>query len=310
MLRYVFMGTPDFAATILLKLFESQGAPVHVFTQPARAAGRGRKLIPTAVQQLSEEKGFAFDAVESVNTDAAMATLEQKQPDLILVAAFGQILKKPILEFPKYCLNVHGSLLPKYRGAAPVQRAILNGDSETGITIQRMARKLDTGDILLQRSIPIRRQQTSAELLAELSHLGAECLVESIQQIEAGREKFIAQDEALATYASKLEKSEARIDWTRPALEIERQVYGLQPWPVACTTLGSERLQIYGALALETPSQLATGQIETDHKSYVHIGCGQGALALTEIHLENRKKLSIVDFLRGFRGALPFTHVH
>lgn len=303
------MGTPPLAAEILERLAETQGPPVHVFTQPPREAGRGRKLTPTPVQELCERKGWEFSAVENVNTDEAMLILAAKQPTLILVAAFGQILKKPILEFPKYCLNVHASLLPKYRGAAPFQRAILNGDTETGVTIQRMARKLDTGDILIQKRIPILRQETSGQLLDRLTKLGAEALIEAVKLIESGKEHFTAQIESDATYAAKLDKKDSPLDFKLSALEIERRVYGLQPWPIAETKLGKDRLQIYAAQALESNKALAPGQIETDHQSYVHVGCGQGVLALTEIQPENRKRLSIVDFLRGYRGNFPFTEV-
>lgn len=310
------MGTPEFAATILRRIADAQGPPALVLTQPPREAGRGRKQSPSAVQTLCEQTGWHFDNPESVNTDASMKRLKDVTPDVILVAAFGQILKKPILELPKYCLNVHGSLLPKYRGAAPVQRAILDGDTETGITIQRMARKLDTGDILLQKRLLIRRKETSAQLLDRLAELGAESLIESVRMIESGKEKFIPQVEADATNAAKLDKKDSPIDWTRTAMEIERQVYGLQPWPVAETRLGKDRLQVYGADAMPgvpavpgSTSAARAGSIVTDHKTHVHVVCGDGRVALTEIQLENRKRLSIVDFLKGYRGKFPFSHV-
>jgi len=308
MLRYVFMGTPEFASVILERVAEKIGPPVHVVTQPARSKGRGQKVIPTAVQALCETRGWAFDATDNVNSEEMLARLQQTKPDLILVAAFGQILKKGILEMPaRYCLNVHGSLLPHYRGAAPVQRAILNGDVETGITIQRMARKLDTGDILVQKKAPILRGETSQMLLDKLSGVGADALLEAVQLISAGKEQFIPQDESQASHAAKLDKKEAKIDWNRSAKEIERQIYGLQPWPNAETVLGKDRLQIFKAEAIDEKSAKPPGEVITDHKSHLKVCCGQGVLALTEIQLENRKRLAIVDFLRGYRGNFPFS---
>lgn len=310
-MRYLFMGTPPFAARVLELLSAEVGAPTAVITQPARPAGRGQRLAPTAVQEFATQKAWPFFATENTNDPEFLETLRSLQPDLILVAAFGQILKKALLALPaKYCLNVHASLLPKYRGAAPVARSILDGDLETGITIQKMARKLDTGDILVQRTIPIAPFDTSATLLDKLAELGGACLIEAVRTIEAGREVFVAQDESLATHAAKLSKDESPIDWTRSAAEVRRKVYGLQPWPTAETLLGNEVMRVFGAHEVDDPIDGEPGTVRTDHRTFVHVRCGDGrALALTEIQLANRKKLLISSFLSAYRGHFPFARI-
>ncbi len=310
-LRTVFMGTPEFAATILQKLVAEGLPPVAVVCQPARAAGRGLKQEPSAVEALAQQLGLPVFPVQSVNTPEMVAELTALKADLFLVAAFGQLLKKEILDIPRlYSLNVHGSLLPKYRGAAPIQRAILDGQTLTGVTIQKMVKKLDAGDILLTKTTPISESDTSVDLFERLAVLGAEALIEAVRLIDGGTPFFTPQVEADATVAPKLTKEEAVIDWTQPAPKILRKVNGLQPWPVAQSALGGVRLKVYGAEMSKASGPSAPGDISTDHKTRVLVGCGGGtALSLTRIQLENRKKLEIKDFLTAYRGNFPFENM-
>jgi methionyl-tRNA formyltransferase len=308
MLRYVFMGSPPLAATILERLCGELYPPIGVVTQEPKEAGRGRKLQPTAVEGFAKSRGLEVLATPNVNAPEALALLRSWQPDLLLVAAFGQILRNEVLALPRlFSLNVHASLLPRYRGAAPIQRAILDGDGKTGITIQKMARKLDTGDILLQREIAILPEETSGALMDRLAVLGGECLVESVRRIEAGTHTFQPQDERLATYAAKLTKEEAVLDWAKPADVLLRQIYGLQPWPVAETRLGGERLKVFAARVTDERRDEPPGSIATDHRGVLAVRTGDGrALSLTEIQLENRKRLAVEDFLKAYRGSFPY----
>jgi methionyl-tRNA formyltransferase len=308
MLKYLFMGSPPLAATILETLCAELHPPAAIVTQAAKAAGRGRQIHATAVEEYAHKRGLELIATPDINTPETVARLRAFQPDLILVAAFGQILKNDVLTMPKrYCLNVHASLLPKYRGAAPIQRAIWNGDKETGITIQKMAKKLDTGDILLQRALGIDPHETSGELMDRLAVLGGTCLVEAVRLIEANREKLTPQDESLATYAGKIDREDAAIDWSRPAPKILDQIRALQPWPVAETYLGKDRLKIFKA-SVASGASAPPGSIRSDGKTQIDVICGEStALSLTEIQLENRKKLDVRNFLMAFRGNFPFT---
>lgn len=304
--KIIFMGTPPLAATILQALCEKGYNPVAVITQPAKAQGRGHKVMPSAVEQYARTQDLNVMEVGDVNAPMTVDALKSYHPDLILVAAFGQILRIPILNMAKIaCLNVHGSLLPKYRGAAPIQRAIMDGETITGITIQKMAMKLDTGDILLQKKTRILPEETSGELMQRMSSLGAEALVEAVQLIESGKYSFVPQDESQATYAKKLDKSESDLDWSKTATQLYNAIRGLQPWPVAQTKIGTENLRIFKAEVLS--KKLAPAQTDSDSKTYLHVGTGDGALGLLEVQLENRKRLPIAEFLRGLHEPLPKT---
>lgn len=311
MLKYLFMGSPPLAAEILEKLCVTLYPPVAVITQMAKAQGRGQKVIATAVEQFATAHHLTVIPTENVNTPEMIACLKAYEPDLILVAAFGQILKKEILSLPKlFCLNVHASLLPKYRGAAPFQRALWDGEKTTGITIQKMARKLDTGDILLQKTLAVLPEDTSQTLLNRLATLGGEALVEAVRQIEAGSYQFTPQNDADATYAAKILKEDAVIRWELPAQKIENQIRALQPWPVAETWLGKDRLKIFKALVVEGDISRSPGTITTDHRTFIRVQCGDNmALSLTEIQLENRKRLDIKNFLQAYRGSFPHTEM-
>jgi methionyl-tRNA formyltransferase len=309
-LKYLFMGSPPLAATILEALCTRLYEPLAVVTQVAKAAGRGQKIQPTAVETYAKTQGLTVFSSLNVNHAHTMEILKTFQPDVILVAAFGQILKKELLTLPRlFCLNVHASLLPKYRGAAPIQWAIWNGETETGITVQKMAQKLDTGDILLQHRLHIEPDETSGRLMDRLAVLGGECLVEAMQKIEAGQYAFTPQEESQATYAAKIEKAQAALDWTQPASRLANQLRALQPWPVAETSLGGERLKVFAGHVKENGAG-APGSIFTDSKTYIAVTCGdKKALSLTEIQLENRKKLDVKDFLKAYRGQFPHTRM-
>jgi methionyl-tRNA formyltransferase len=306
-LRYIFMGTPPLAATILEKLCDDIHPPVAVVTQVAKAQGRGHKVQPSAVEAYARTQDLNVLSTLDVNAAHTFDVLKTFTPDLVLVAAFGQILKAEVLQLPKlFCLNVHASLLPKYRGAAPVQRAIWNGDSVTGVTIQKMARKLDTGDILLTKEISIEPEDTSETLLLRLANLGGEALVEALHLIEKDNYKFLPQDESKATYAKKIEKTDAPLDWKNPAEQLRNQIRALQPWPVAEAYFGQDRIRIFEALVTEGAKGKEAGEILTDGKSFLSVQCGDGkALTLTVIQPENRKRLDIKSFLNSFRGEFP-----
>jgi methionyl-tRNA formyltransferase len=311
MLKIIYMGTPQLAATILEKLCNELYQPVAVVTQVAKATGRGHKITPSAVEDLGRRLGLNVLSSLNVNAEPTLDVLRTFQPDLILVAAFGQILKEEILKLPRMgCYNVHGSLLPKYRGAAPIQRAIWDGQKTTGITIQRIVRKLDAGDIVLKKEISIEPEETSGQLMDRLAHLGGEALVEAVKLIESGKAQYIPQDESQVTYAKKIEKEDAILDFSLSAGQILNQIRALQPWPTAETRLGDTRVKIFKAEVTPSPKQGVPGEIYTDHKSCLLIHCGQGtALALTEIQPENRKRLKIHEFLQAFRGNFPFNKI-
>lgn len=306
MLRTVFMGSPGLAAVILEKLCAGHGNPALVITQSAKAKGRGQKVLPTPVQELAEKKGIACLATENANEPTVVEAIRAVKPDLILVAAFGQLLKNDILTAAKYCLNVHASLLPEYRGASPVQQAIWDGKPTTGISIQRMVRKLDAGDVLLQKETPISPTETSGELMERLASLGGDCLVEAVRLVESGRATFTPQDESKVTYAGKIEKEQARIDWNLPAERIVNQVRALNPWPIAETKLAGERLKIHEARLSDKKVAGPPGTLETDGRTEIRVASGSGgAVALTAVQAENRKRLEIREFLAAFRGNFP-----
>jgi len=311
MLKIIYMGTPALAATILEKLCSDLYPPVAVVTQVAKATGRGHKVVPTPVEDLGRRLGLNVLASLDVNSSPTLDVLKTFEPDLILVAAFGQILRDDILKLPKLgCYNVHGSLLPKYRGAAPVQRAIWNGDSTTGVTIQRIVKRLDAGDIVLKKELAIESEETSGELMARLAHLGGEALVEAVKLIEKGKATFTPQEESQVTYAKKIEKEDASLNFSETATQLLNQIRALQPWPIAETKLGDTRIKVFKARVIQ-PSKVGTpGEVETDHKTSLTIHCGQGtALALTEIQPENRKRLKIQEFLQAFRGNFPYKRI-
>jgi len=311
-LRIAFAGTPDFAVPALDALANesSEHELVGVLTQPDRPSGRGRAITPSAVKRAALAAGLPLSQPQTLRTVEGRAALESWRPDLLVVVAYGLILPEEVLALPRRgCINIHASILPRWRGAAPIQRAILAGDTVTGVTIMQMDAGLDTGPILMQRTIPIERSAVSGELTAALARLGAETLRAALGELAAGRLAPRAQPAVGATYAPKIEKSEAPIDWHASALEIERRVRAFNPWPVAETRLAGESLRILRARA-EPPeaSAGAAARVSAAAGTIVEVGpesivirCGSGLLAITELQRPGRKALPAKEFLRAVR---------
>lgn len=300
-LRTVFMGTPSFAATILESLVEHHFAPALVISQPAKPQGRGQKTIPSPVELVAQQKNIPFYASASLNTPESLEVLKKVSPQVILVAAFGQILKTEILELPElFCLNVHASLLPKYRGAAPIQRAIWEGETETGITIQRIVKKLDAGDIYVQKKLPILAEDSSHTLFEKLALLGGEALLESLKKIERNDLSFVPQIESEATYARKIEKSDGRINWAHSAVAIFNQVRALNPWPVTEMNFQGEALKVFRVALTTELSDKPSGTLLSNNKDYLKVVAGdKRVLSLEIVQLPNRKRMPISEFLKG-----------
>lgn len=301
-MRIVFMGTPEVAAFSLERLFEAPEPVVGVVTQPDRPAGRGRKTILSPVRRVAEIHGVPALAPEKIRDPSFFDVLSKWAPDLIVVVAFGRILPRQILELaPHGCLNVHYSLLPKYRGAAPVPWAIIGGEEKSGVTTMRLVEKLDAGPIFLQREISVAPNDTTASLQAKLAPVGAELLVETIAGLKAGNLTPQAQDESKVTYAPVLKKEDGLIDWNLPAVSIERRVRGFNPWPSAYTYLAGNLLKIHRARVIEMAEKASPGEVLKADKEGLWIATGAGALSLEEVQLENRKKLTAREFLNGTR---------
>lgn len=310
-MKIIFAGTPEFAAVALKALIQTDHEIVAVYTQPDRKAGRGQKLSPSAVKQLALDHDlkvyqplhFKASTEEGLAAQQELAALNA---DIMVVAAYGLILPQAVLDMPKYgCLNIHGSLLPRWRGAAPIQRAIATGDAQTGVTIMKMAAGLDTGDMMLKTLCPIEAHDTSASLHDKLADQGAEAICEvlkteqSLQQYLDARE---VQDDALAVYAHKLSKAEAQVDWSKSALEIDRNIRAFNPWPVAFTPLDeNQNLRIWNCeLSSENAQNAAAGTILLINKHGVHVACGdQNAICLTSLQWPGGKALNAVQVMQA-----------
>ncbi len=298
-LRTVFMGTPEFALQPLQGLLAAGVNLVGVYTQPDRPKGRGKKLAASPVKQLALEHGIPVFQPPKLRDLQAVEELQALQPDLIIVVAYGQILPKVALDIPRYhCINIHASLLPKYRGAAPINKVIIDGGTETGVTTMLMDVGLDTGDMLVKRSLNIGENETAGELHNRLALLGREVMEETLGQLCAGTLVAEKQDDALSCYAPMLKKEDGLIDWQRSALEIHNQVRGLDPWPGAYTYLEGEVLKI-AATTVDTGSVEAAGTIISADKTGVRIACGEGVLIVGELQLPGRKRLAAMNFLSG-----------
>ncbi|MCQ4348097.1 methionyl-tRNA formyltransferase [Pseudomonas stutzeri] len=299
-LRIVFAGTPEFAAVHLQALLDAGLTPVAVYTQPDRPAGRGQKLMASPVKQLAVEHGIPVHQPATLRDAAAQAELAALAPDLLVVVAYGLILPQAVLDIPQLgCINSHASLLPRWRGAAPIQRAVQAGDAESGVTVMRMEAGLDTGPMLLKVSTPITADDTGGSLHDRLATLGAAAVVEAIPQLAAGRLAGEVQDDALATYAHKLDKDEARLDWSRPAVELERLVRAFHPWPVCHTTLGGTALKVHSAELAQ--GQGTPGEILAADRDGLVVACGQGALRLTRLQLPGGKPLAFAELYNSRR---------
>ncbi len=297
-MKIVFMGTPDFAVPCLKKL-AAAAEVAAVFTQPDKPNGRKMKLQFSPVKKTALEHGiFVFQPTSlrrGEDAETALKTLEKIQPDCIVVAAYGQILPKEILNLPKYgCINLHASLLPKYRGAAPIQHCILNGESETGVTVMQMAEGLDTGDMLLKQSIPIRENETAAELHDRLAELGAEMILPALEGLKNGTLAPEKQNDADSCYAPMIRKEMSALDFSRPAGELHRIVCALTGF----TKLGGKRLKVFRSLVCEGTSDLPCGSV-VDEKNFIIQCGGHTQLQFTEVQLEGSRRMPVKEFLKG-----------
>ncbi|WP_375648758.1 methionyl-tRNA formyltransferase [Bartonella sp. OT172YNZD] len=307
-LRLSFMGTPDFSVPILHALLDAGHDVIAVYSQPPRPAGRrGLKLIPSSVQSAAQERSIPVFTPQTLKTIQQQEQFATLSIDAAIVVAYGLLLPKAILETPRFgCFNAHASLLPRWRGAAPIQRAIMAGDKETGIMIMKMEEGLDTGPIALSRSIPITDNTTTAELSNKLSHIGAELMIETLSTLEKGQLKLTPQSEEGITYAAKIKKEETRIDWTKPAEFIHRHIHALSPSPGCWCNMSiggrEERIKILDSRLTTGPS-LEIGRIEPD-SLIVH--CGQGRIEITSLQRSGGKVLESATFLRGAHISAVF----
>ncbi len=301
-MKIVFMGTPDFAVPTLKTLVASGHEVACVVTQPDRPKGRGRGLAMSPVKQLAKESGLDILQPEKASDPEFVNALGQLQPDLIVVVAYGQILKKSILEMPKFfCLNLHSSLLPKYRGAAPINWAIINGEKETGVTAMKMDEGMDTGDILLTQKIPILESDNARTLHDKLSQEGALLVIQTIEQLEKGALTPIVQDANQVTYAPKLKKEDGLIHWEGDATNLRNRVRGLEPWPGAYTFYQSKRLRLCEVEAAKGEPEDHPGEVArtTDHG--IEVGTGKGRLVITSLQPEGKNRMSAKSFLAGHK---------
>lgn len=299
-MRIVFAGTPEFAAEHLKALLGTQHQVIAVYTQPDRPAGRGHKLMPSPVKQLAVEHGIPVYQPATLRAPEAQAELAALQPDLMVVVAYGLILPQVVLDTPRLgCINSHASLLPRWRGAAPIQRAVQAGDGESGVTVMQMEAGLDTGPMLLKVSTPIAPSDTGGSLHDRLAALGSQAVIQAVDALAAGTLTGEVQDDSLANYAHKLNKDEARLDWSRPAVELERLVRAFNPWPICHSTLNGEPLKVLAATLGEGSGQ--SGQILAASKDGLTVACGEGALRLTRLQLPGGKPLSFADLYNSRR---------
>jgi len=298
-IRTVFMGTPAFAVPTLEGLLAAGLNLVGVYTQPDRPKGRGQALAESAVKQLARQHGVPVFQPVKLRAPEVVEELRALAPDLIVVVAFGQILPKSVLDIPRYgCINVHASLLPKYRGAAPINQAIIDGEAETGVTTMLMDVGLDTGPMLVKRSLQIGPDETAGDLHDRLAVLGREAMAETLSELQAGRLVPVPQDDTQTCYAPMMKKEDGLIDWGQTAQQIHNRIRGLDPWPGAYTALQGETLKLFRT-AVEGGAGGEPGTLLPPSAEAVRIACGSGVLSVGELQLPGKKRLAAADFLRG-----------
>ena len=300
-MRVVFMGTPDFAAASLKKLIDEKFDIAAVFTQPDKPKGRGMEMAFSAVKELALEHNLPVYQPEKLRDEASLDLIKALNPDILVVVAYGRILPDSILAVPKYgAINVHGSLLPAYRGSAPIQWAVLNGDKVTGVTTMYLASEMDTGDIIYTSETEIGEYETSGELFDRLMDMGAELLVKTLNDIENGSAPRIAQDHSKASYVKMLDKSFCPIDWNRSPRQVLKWIYGLQPWPVATMELEGKSYRVFAADYTKNKTDKEPGSIVSAGNYGIEIACADGdTLMITELQAPGKKRMKAADFLRG-----------
>ena len=301
-MKIVFMGTPDFAAGALKSLIEAGHEITAVVTQPDKAKGRSQELLPPPVKVVALEHGIPVLQPVRIKRPEEVEKLKQSPADIYVVAAFGQILSQEILDIPEFgCLNIHASLLPKYRGASPIQHVIIDGEEKTGITIMQMDAGLDTGDMLYQKEIVISPKDTYASLHDKLMVLGGEAIVEALPLLEQGKLVPRKQEDALSCYAHLIDKTMGELDFTKSAEILDRLIRGLNPWPSAYTTYHGKQLKVWEAEPVKSPKAGKPGEILAVEKDAVLVAAGSGALRITSLQLSGKKRMSAHDFLLGVR---------
>lgn len=300
-MKIIYMGTPDFSVGALEAMIEAGHEITAVVTQPDKPKGRGKEMQMTPVKECALKHGIPVLQPVKIKTPEAIAELRQYEADAFVVAAFGQIISKEILEMPRYgCINIHASLLPKYRGAAPIQRVILDGETETGVTIMQMDEGIDTGDMLMKTVVPIDAKDTGETLHDKLAAAGAKLIVEALREIEAGNIHPEKQDDSKSCYAKMLSKSLGLIDWNQEAVVIERLIRGLNSWPSAYTYLQGKTMKIWEAEVLEEKAEGAVGTVAAVTKDAIVVNTGVNKLKITTCQLEGKKRMSVKDFLLGY----------
>ncbi|WP_173471969.1 methionyl-tRNA formyltransferase [Eubacterium ruminantium] len=298
-IKVVYMGTPEFAVNALRRIHEEGYDIIGCFTQPDKQKGRSSKLIAPPVKVCAEEFGIPVFQPEKIREEEYVEELRSLNPDVIVVAAFGQILPESILNIPKYgCINIHASLLPKYRGAAPIEWAVIDGEKETGVTTMYMEKGLDTGDMIEKAVTEIGADETAEELRSRLADMGAELIISTLKNVISGNCSREKQDDSKSNYAVMLKKEMGKVDWNDPADKIERLIRGLQPWPVVYATLNDKNLKIYAA-SVEGDRDGEPGEIvEVTKKNFV-VKCGSGSLRIKSVQPEGKKRMDSVAFLNG-----------
>ena len=298
-MKIVFAGTPEFAVPTLQALLDSPFEVCAVYTQPDRPAGRGRKLTASPVKQLAVAHDIPVYQPENFKSPEALAALQDLNADLMVVIAYGLILPQAVIDTPRLgCINVHGSLLPRWRGAAPIHRALMAGDDKTGVTIMQVVKKLDAGDMLLKAECPITANDTSSSLHDQLAQMGAEALIKVVEQYQQGTVQSKPQDEALVTYAHKLEKHESTLDWHASAVELDRKIRGLNAWPVAQTLFNGDVLRVWNSSLIDRSLSAEPGTIDCNEHA-LDVATGDGVIRLLEVQLPGGKRIAGKDFLNA-----------